>query len=127
MATGERRVLGGTVAVDHATVGKLAQYFCDMRWRKYVATGDHLLNRAQSIQVLVNHEVEEPGREPQSGDLVALQRIAQLFRRDRAGRHDYQSPAVEKAAPDFQRRGVECRGRELQECLDAGEVGVVRV
>src|SRR5262245_34651570 len=113
MAAGERRVFGGTVAVDHAAVRKLAQYLCDMHWREYISTGDQLLDRAQSFQILINHQMEKTRRQPQSSHLVALQHLAQLFRRRRALRHDYQSPAVEKAAPDFQRRGIERRRREL--------------
>ena len=79
------------------------------------------------MQVLVNHEMEEAGREPQCVDLVALQRVAQIFRRSCARRHDDQSRAVQKTAPDLECRGVEGRGRELQERLCAGEVCVVGI
>ena len=69
----------------------------------------------ETIELFLNDLVEQAGRQPERGDCIFLNRLAQLSQRRRPGREDHEPPAVEQWTPDFQGRSVKRNGRELEE------------
>ena len=115
ITTGKGGVFRGAVAVDQLALRKLVQHFFDVRHRKHIASGQKLFDAAQALNLVLDHLMEQPGGEPESGDLMALEDFAEFLQRGKRRGMEHQAGALKEAAPDFQRRRVKGDRRKLQE------------
>ena len=125
VAAGEGGVLGRAVAVDQAAAGQLRESPVDRVGGQHVAAGEELPHAAQDADPALDHLVEEAGGQPQGGDAVMGQGLAQLGERRHAAGEEGEPAAVQERPPDLQRRGVEGIGRQLEEDLLRPQVGPV--
>ncbi len=98
-----------------------------MRHRKHVAAGQQLANAAQAVAALLDDLLEEARAQPERGDAVPLDRVAEFGQGRRLGREQHETRAVQQRAPDLEGRGVEGHRRELQEHLVRAEARIVGV
>ncbi|ODA69197.1 hypothetical protein APS67_006647 [Streptomyces sp. AVP053U2] len=124
---GEGGVLGRSVAVEQAHAGKLLQHLAAVRRGEDVATRQQTADAAQHVQVLVDHFVEEAGRQPQGGDPAAGEEGTELGDGQGARGCDGQDGPVQQGAPDLEGRRVEGGGRQLGDDVVRAESGVAVV
>ena len=70
---------------------------------QHVTASQELSHRAETRKLLLYHLMEQASGEPQRGDLVLLQRYAQLLQRRCMGWEDHQSRPIEQTPPDLKR------------------------
>jgi hypothetical protein len=107
MARREGGPLGGSVAVDQTHSGEARQGATHGRGGEHIAARQELAHLRQSRESLLDHLVEEAGREPERGHAVARQQRPDLLKRRHTRRRQDQAAAGQKRAPDLQRRSVE--------------------
>ena len=76
VAAGKGRALGRAVAVNQTGLRISFQKTVRMRCRDDVATGQQLPHTGQGIQRTIHHLLEQPGGQPQNGDVFALDQRA---------------------------------------------------
>ncbi len=122
---GEGGAFGRAVAVDQRDAGQGRQRAPHVRHRERLAARQQLAQSGQLRRVVVDHGVEQPGRQPGGAHLVAGDGARQAG----AGRHrlvvHHAAAAVEQRSPDFERRGVEAQRRRVQHGLSGGQLDVI--
>src|SRR6476469_531463 len=81
----------------------------------------------QIVQVTLGHLMEEAGREPEEGHLLALDEFADLGERRLFRWEDGEGSAIEHGAPDFESGGIEREGREPENDVRRVDRDVVRL
>ena len=126
-AGGEGGVLGRPVAVDQPAPRHLGEDPPGLRQRHHVAPRHQLAQGAEAAEMAVDHQGEEAGAQPERGDAVAGDRLADLLQRQPGARQEGEAAAVEQRPPDLEGRDVEGDGGDLEEHLVRREIGEARL
>ncbi len=122
---GEDHALDRPVAVDQAQRGVFGQDAGHVRGRGGLAAGDDLFDGAQGRRVLVGHDVEQAGGQPQGGDPVLGDQLGDHLGVGRRARVQDAGGAVQQGAPQLQREGVPGHRGALEPDMARAELGEV--
>ena len=124
-ARGEEGALGGAVASGDGEAERLEDT-ADVRSGDDVASGEQLIQAAQTVGLVLHHLREETRGEVKGGDTVAGEHLTQQLEvTGSLRREDDEAAAEEKRAPELEGGGVEGDGGDEEEGLLGAEVGVV--
>jgi hypothetical protein len=126
MPRGERHRLGRTVHVDEPTRGACLEACAHPARVDRLAAEQHVLDAGKSCGLRANDRVEEGRGHEQRSDSVVAKAGAEFFRiqRDLAPQ-EHEARAVEKRAPDLERRRIERRIGNLRDAVAGIELDVV--
>ncbi len=72
MAAGEGGILGGSIAIDQRTARASVENGLDMGQREDIAASQNLRDGGQSLQLMLDHLMEQTSGKPENTDLVPL-------------------------------------------------------
>ncbi len=123
----ERGALGGSVAVVQASARCAGEHAPHVGHRQRLAAGEQLAQARQVCWILIDHRIEQCGRQPRRGDPMRGNASRQACAGGRGLVMHHDAAPVEQRPPEFQGRRVKAQGRGVQHARIRTQLDVIHV